>query len=122
MTGGGGVPPDPPPDDEHPVKTAAAKITTPRMGRIMRRRPRRAHGSITIAKMGGSDCHPPSQAGRSADELAWLVVICNVGVPVLSGATEILDGLNAHAAYDGSVPHCRVNVAGDPGDGVKLNK
>lgn len=88
----------------------------------MRRRPRRAHGSIAMAKMGGSACHPPNEAGRSADELARLVVMRKVAVPVLSAATEILDGLKEQAAYEGIAPHCRVNVAGNPGDGVKVNE
>src|SRR3954463_10910743 len=75
----------------------------------MRRLARQTNGSSMTASTGARGCQNAG-AGRAAD-FAWLVVICTVTLPVPPAATVVLDGLNRHAAYAGSVPHCSEKVA-----------
>src|SRR6516164_10122375 len=96
LAGGGGVPPPPPPDDEHAVKTGRNKKESASTGNSTRRLARRAHGSSMIASTGARGCQNP-EAGRAADDDAWLVAICSVTLPVPLAGTVVLDGLNTHA-------------------------
>src|SRR3954453_11423412 len=119
---GGGVLPPPPPEDEQAVRPAETMKTSASRAISVRRRWRRARGRNTTASTGGSPCHPPICAGRTAEELVWVVVSCRVTLPVVFPPTVVLGGLKMQPAYPGRDPHFRVKVAKDAVGFTRLNR